>query len=42
MTYGVFAENEDYLFLREEDEKIVYAIKKGSGAISMQSTKTAL
>ena len=39
---GVYAEGERYQYLREVDEKIVYAKKKGSGALSIQASKTAL
>ena len=42
MSGGVYAEGEKYQFLREEDGKIVFAKKKGSGAITMQATKTAV
>ena len=39
---GVWAEGVKYQFLREEDGKIVLAKKKEHGAISMQSSKTAI
>ena len=42
MTSGVVLEATKYNFLREEDNKIVYAKKKGSGAITMQASKTAI
>ena len=42
MTSGVTAEGLKYQFLREEDHKIVYAKRKGSGAITCQSSKTAI
>ena len=42
MTSGVRAEGTKYQFLREEDKKVVYAKKKDFGAITMQSSKTAI
>ena len=42
MAGGIRAEGEKYNFLREEDKKVVYAKKKGSGAITIQASKTAL
>lgn len=39
---GVRAEGEKYQFLREEDGKIVFAKKKGNGAITLQASKTAI
>ncbi|XP_038062927.1 profilin [Patiria miniata] len=42
MAGGVFAEGVKYQFLREEDGKLVLAKKKGNGALSIQSSKTAL
>ena len=42
MTSGVFAEGTKYQFLREEEKKIVYAKKKGQGAVTLQSSKTAI
>ena len=42
MTGGIHCEGIKYQFLREEDGKIVYGKKKGNGAISMQSSKTAI
>ena len=42
MTSGIRAEGEKYQFLREEDKKIVYAKKKGQGAITLQASKTAI
>ena len=42
MTSGVRAEDVKYQFLREEDTKIVYAKKKGSGALTLQASKTAI
>ncbi len=42
MSNGVKATGEKYQFLREEDNKIVYAKKKGQGAITMQCSKTAI
>jgi len=42
-TSGVKIAGVKYQFLRGEDDgKIVYAKKKGEGAITMQSTKTAV
>jgi len=37
---GVVAEAEKYQFLREEDGKLVLAKRKGSGALTLQATKT--
>ena len=42
MSSGVRAEGTMYQFLREEDGKVVYGKKKGTGAISIQASKTAL
>ena len=42
MSGGVWAEGQKYQFLREEDKKIVFAKKKGLGAITLQSSKTAI
>ncbi len=42
MTSGVRVGGEKYQFLREEDKKTVYAKKKGSGAITLQASKTAI
>lgn len=42
MSGGVYAEDVKYQFLREEDKKIVYAKKKGCGAITLQASKTAI
>lgn len=42
MAGGIFAEGEKYQFLRVEDDKLVLAKKKEHGAISIQSSKTAL
>ena len=39
---GVRAEGEKYQFLREEDKKVVYAKKKGNGAVTLQASKTAI
>lgn len=39
---GVLAEGEKYQFLREEDGKLVLAKRKGSGALTLQATKTAI
>lgn len=39
---GVYAEGTRYQFLREVDGNVVYAKKKGSGAITIQASKTAL
>ena len=41
-TSGVTVEGVRYIFLREEDKKIVYARNKGSGAITYQASKTAV
>lgn len=42
MASGVRAEDTKYQFLREEDKKTVYAKKKGSGALTLQASKTAI
>lgn len=42
MSNGLRLEGEKYQFLREEDGKIVYAKKKGMGAITSQASKTAI
>ena len=42
MSNGVRAEENKYQFLRVEDGKVVFAKKKGSGAITMQASKTAI
>ena len=42
MTSGVRIEGLKYQFLRVEDDKIVYAKKKGEGAITLQASKTAI
>lgn len=42
MASGVHAEGTKYNFLRVEDDKLVLAKKKDHGAISMQSSKTAI
>ncbi|CAH1796580.1 unnamed protein product [Owenia fusiformis] len=42
MAGGIFAEGIKYQFLRVEDDKIVLAKKKDSGALTMQATKTAI
>ena len=42
MSNGVRCEGEKYQFLREEEGKLVLAKKKGLGAITMQSSKTAI
>ena len=39
---GVLAEGLKYNFLREEDGKLVLAKKKDHGALSLQSSKTAI
>lgn len=39
---GVFCEGQKYRFLREEDGCLVLAKLKGQGAITMQSSKTAV
>lgn len=39
---GVFVSGVKYQFLREEDKKIVLAKKKDQGAITLQSSKTAV
>lgn len=42
MTGGLTCEGQKYQFLREEDKKIVYAKKKGLGAVTLQASKTAI
>lgn len=42
MAGGVFAEGVKYQFLRQEDSKIVFAKKKGEGALTLQASKTAI
>jgi profilin len=42
MTSGVRAEDVKYQFLREEDNKLVYAKKKGFGALTIQASKTGI
>jgi len=42
MSTGVMLEGMKFQFLREEDQKIVMAKKKGNGAITMQASKTAI
>ena len=42
MTEGVNAEGTRYMFLREQDGKIVLGKKQGSGAITLQASKTAI
>ena len=42
MVDGVHAEGLRYMFLREEDGKIVYAKQKEKGSISLQASKTAV
>ncbi|XP_046855701.1 profilin-like [Xenia sp. Carnegie-2017] len=39
---GVYAEGVKYQFLREEDGKLVVAKKKDQGALTLQSSKTAI
>jgi profilin len=42
MSNGIRAEGNKYQFLREEDSKVVMAKKKDLGALTLQSTKTAI
>ena len=42
MSGGVRVGGEKYQFLREEDGKTVFAKKKGSGAVTLQASKTAI
>ncbi len=42
MSGGVFAGGQKYNFLREEEGKVVYAKKKGQGAMTLQASKTAI
>ena len=42
MQNGIRCENNKYQFLREEESKIVLAKKKELGALTLQSTKTAI
>ena len=42
MTSGVRVEGLKYQFLRVQDDKTVYAMKMGSGAVTLQASKTAI
>ncbi len=42
MAGGVFLEGIKYQFLRVEDDKLVLAKKKEHGAVTLQSSKTAI
>lgn len=42
MSGGIHCEGTKYQFLRQEDNKLVLAKKKGSGALTAQSSKTAI
>ena len=42
MTSGVHVEGLKYQFLSVQDDKTVYAMKKGSGAVTLQASKTAI
>ena len=42
MTSGVVVEGIKYQFLKEEDKKIVFAKKKGEGALTIQCSITAI
>lgn len=42
MANGVFVGGTKYQFLREEDGRVVYAKKKGEGALTLQCSKTAI
>ncbi|CAC5401405.1 PFN [Mytilus coruscus] len=42
MVNGIYAEGVKYQFLRVEDSKIVFAKKRGYGALTLQSSKTAI
>ena len=42
MATGVRAAGTKYQFLREVDGKVVYAKKKGDGAITLQASKSAI
>ena len=42
MASMVYAEGTSYTFLRVDDEKIVLAKRKDSGALTMQASKTAV
>lgn len=42
MTGGIRCEGSTYLFLREEDGKVVLGKAKGRGAISLRASKTAI
>lgn len=39
---GIFIEGKKYQFLREEDSKLVLGKLKGSGAITLQASKSAI
>jgi profilin len=42
MASGLYIEGLKYQFLREEDNKLVLAKKKGSGSLTLQCSKTAI
>ena len=42
MSHGIHAEGVKYQFLREEDKKTVFGKKKDHGAITLQTSKTAI
>lgn len=42
MAAGIYCEGVKYQFLREEDKKTVYCKKKGEGAVTFQTSKTAI
>ena len=42
MAGGILVEGVKYQFLRVEDDKLALGKKKGSGAISLQASKTAI
>ena len=42
MTDKITVDGNSFQFLREEDQKVVYAKKKGVGAITLQASKTAI
>ena len=42
MSGGIWAEGIKYQFLRQEDDKIVFGKKKDHGALTIQSSKTAI
>jgi profilin len=42
MSNGIRINGEKYTFIREQEQKIMFAKKKGSGALTIQASKTAV